>query len=73
MTIHTKQAPEPSLPEMLADPIVQALMASDGVMAMELEELVDSTSSRLGDREAAATACCGRCRRKPGHDRTPRR
>ena len=73
MPANPTHAWEPSLPEMLTDPIVRALMSSDGVMAMELEELVHSATSRLGGRAAVATACCGRCRREPDHDREPGR
>jgi hypothetical protein len=39
--------PEPSIAEMLADPIVRALMTADGVLADELEELLRSIAKRL--------------------------
>lgn len=57
---------EPALREMLADPIVRALMASDGVVAGELEELIHFASCRLGDRKRPATANRG----GPGAGRT---
>jgi len=39
--------PEPSIEEMLADPIVRALMTADGVRADELEALLRSIAKRL--------------------------
>jgi hypothetical protein len=39
--------PEPSIKEMLADPIVRALMTADGVRADELEALLRSIAKRL--------------------------
>jgi hypothetical protein len=50
--------PEPSIKEMLADPIVRALMSGDGVRADELEALFRSVANRL-------QACPSRFRRKP--------
>jgi hypothetical protein len=38
---------EPSIEEMLADPIVRALMTADGVRAEELEALLHSIAKRL--------------------------
>jgi hypothetical protein len=38
---------EPSLAEILTDPIVQALMAADGVHADDLEALLRSVAKRL--------------------------
>ena len=38
---------EPSIEEMLSDPIVQALMSADGVQADELEALLCSVAKRL--------------------------
>ena len=42
-----RNAEEPSLEEMLADPIVRAIMAADGIRAGELETLVRSAAKRL--------------------------
>jgi hypothetical protein len=39
--------PEPSIKEMLADPIVRALMSGDGVRADEFEALFSSVAKRL--------------------------
>lgn len=57
---------QPSLSEMLADPIVQALMASDGVSAASLEELIHSASRRSGSRKAVMATNRAPRRRKPG-------
>jgi hypothetical protein len=43
----TRNIPEPSIDELLADPIVRALMAADGVRASELEALLRSVAKRL--------------------------
>ena len=37
---------EPSIEEMLADPIVRAIMAADGIRAGELETLVRAAAKR---------------------------
>ena len=42
-----RHAKEPSIEEMLADPIVRAIMAADGVRAGELEMLVRSAAKHL--------------------------
>ena len=41
-----RNAKEPSIEEMLADPIVRAIMAADGIQAGELEMLVRSAAKR---------------------------
>jgi hypothetical protein len=41
---------EPSIKEMLADPVVRALMSADGVHAKELEALLCSVSKLLRAR-----------------------
>ncbi|HEV2551336.1 MAG TPA: hypothetical protein VGU20_28765 [Stellaceae bacterium] len=38
---------EPSLAQMLADPAVQALMASDGIDRAELDELIEKARRRM--------------------------
>ena len=50
------QTREVSLGEMLADPIVRALMAADGVTADELEALLRSAfkEARIGRRQSFA-------------------
>jgi hypothetical protein len=39
--------PEPSIKEILADPIVRALMTADGIQADELKALLHSVAKRL--------------------------
>jgi hypothetical protein len=39
--------PEPSIDEMLAEPIIRALMTADGVRTDELEALLRSIAKRL--------------------------
>jgi hypothetical protein len=39
--------PEPSIKEILADPIIRALMTADGVQADELKALLRSVAKRL--------------------------
>jgi metal-sulfur cluster biosynthetic enzyme len=39
---------EPPLAEMLADPVVQAVMTVDGVQAAEVETLMREARARLG-------------------------
>jgi metal-sulfur cluster biosynthetic enzyme len=39
---------EPPLAEMLADPVVQAMMTVDGVQAAEVETLMRQAQARLG-------------------------
>jgi hypothetical protein len=41
---------EPPLAEMLADPVVQAVMHVDGVRATEVERLMREARARLGPR-----------------------
>ena len=43
-----RNAKEPSIEEMLADPIVRAIMGADGIRAGELATLVRSAAKRLG-------------------------
>jgi hypothetical protein len=38
---------EPSLAQMLADPAVQALMASDGINRAELDALIEKARQRI--------------------------
>ena len=42
---------ELSLPEMLADPIVRAVMARDGVTERDLESLIRSVRDRMAGRQ----------------------
>jgi hypothetical protein len=39
--------PEPSIEEMLAEPIIRALMTADGIRTDELEALLRSIAKRL--------------------------
>ena len=47
---------EPTLSEMLADPIVQALMQADGVEASELEATLRSAAASRAPPKPARTA-----------------
>lgn len=38
---------EPSLAQMLADPAIQALMASDGINRAELDALIEKARQRI--------------------------
>jgi hypothetical protein len=51
-----RQDPEPRLDELLNDPILHALMASDGVTRAHLEQLIEHVRRRLrpGDDEIYA-------------------
>jgi hypothetical protein len=42
---------ELSLPEMLADPIVQAVMARDGVTKQDVEGLIGAVRGRMAGRQ----------------------
>jgi hypothetical protein len=46
---------EPSLESMLADPIVHALMAADGVNSDEVKALLRLTQQSIASRASAAT------------------
>lgn len=48
MAINSMRDRELSLPEMLADPIVQTVMARDGVTKTELESLIAAVANKLG-------------------------
>jgi hypothetical protein len=51
------RAAEPSIEEMLGEPIVRALMAADGVRVNELEALIRSVAERLrASRSRAPTS-----------------
>jgi hypothetical protein len=43
---------EPSLAQMLADPVIQALMASDGVDRSELDEVIAAARRRIERRRS---------------------
>ena len=45
---------EPSLAQMLADPAIQALMASDGIDRAELDELIEKARRRMKRSSAPA-------------------
>jgi hypothetical protein len=47
---------EPSIGEMLADPIVRAVMSADGVAAAELELLLQSIADRVSERAQPRSA-----------------
>lgn len=53
------QCRELSIDEMLADPIVRALMAADGVVADELELLLRSVAKRISERAPVVSAVTG--------------
>lgn len=46
------ESPEPSVEELLADPIIRALMAADGVDPDELRALLQATAESLRARGA---------------------
>jgi hypothetical protein len=45
---------EPSLSEMLADPIIQTIMARDGVAGDEMAALINTVRSRLAGKRSDA-------------------
>jgi len=47
--------PEPSLAEMLRDPIVKALMSGDGVTEAEILRLVDEVKSSAASPKSSRT------------------
>lgn len=51
MTDFTIVSKELSLHEMLADPIVQKVMARDGVTAQQVEGIIGAVQHRLADRQ----------------------
>ena len=51
---HTQLDRELSLPEVLADPIVQAVMASDRITPEEMEGLIGTIRGRLAGRVVPA-------------------
>jgi hypothetical protein len=44
---------EPSIQELLNDPVIEAVMARDGVGRLELEDLIHEMRDRLASREVA--------------------
>jgi len=54
MAIDATRYRELSLPEMLADPMVQTVMARDGVTKAELESLISVVKSKLGGGRLAS-------------------
>ena len=50
MAIHSAADRELSLPEMLADPIIQTVMARDGVTKQDLEGLIGAVRGRMAAR-----------------------
>jgi hypothetical protein len=61
------QCPEPSVDEMVDDPIVRALMAADGVDPRELRRLLQSIAARLHERRVEDRQIA------PFHDRPTQR
>ena len=51
-SVHSTGDGEPSLPEMLADPIVQILMARDDVTTDEVRDLMDAMRDKLAAEQA---------------------
>lgn len=54
-TRHTQLDRELSLAEMLADPIVQAVLARDGVTKEEVEDLIGAIRPKLASRRTPQT------------------
>jgi hypothetical protein len=54
LRIQSEKSPELSLEQILADPIVHALMAADGVDADEVKALVRLTQHSIARRTSAA-------------------
>ncbi len=50
---HSNPDRELSLPEMLADPIVQMVMARDGVTKQDVEGLIGAVRDRMAGRQMA--------------------
>ena len=50
---HSNPELELSLPEMLADPIVQMVMARDGVTKQDVEGLIGAVRDRMAGRQMA--------------------
>lgn len=48
---HARTDRELSLPEMLADPIVQTVMARDGVTKQDVEALIETVRERMAGRQ----------------------
>ncbi len=44
MSSHTGRRPEPTVAELLSDPIIRAVMSADGVDEAQLRELLDRVS-----------------------------
>ena len=53
ISVHAPLDRELSLPEMLADPIVQTVMARDGVTKQDVEALIETVRARMADRQMA--------------------
>jgi len=45
---------EPSIQELLDDPVIEAVMARDGVARLDLEHLIAEMRDRLASREVVA-------------------
>ena len=52
-TRHAQLDREPSLAEMLADPIVQEVLARDGVTKEEVEDLIGAVRAKRASRRTA--------------------
>jgi hypothetical protein len=53
-TRRTRRNKELSLPEILADPIIQAVMSGDGITKDEVERLIGAIRSKLASRQSEA-------------------
>lgn len=55
-----QQAADPTLDDLLDDPLIRLVMASDGVSAPAVHRLVETVTGRIADgHEVSASACSG--------------
>jgi hypothetical protein len=62
----TKAHDDPTLDELIADPMTQAIMTADGVDAPALEAMLRSLARQIGGRPSATTVAAGRLARPVG-------
>ena len=55
---HSQFDTEPSLTEVFADPIVQAIMAADRVTRAEMDDVISVAHGKLASRASARKTSC---------------